>query len=63
MKTTWLIGCMCKGGDVLSLAVLIVRGLDLSQANNVDEHIFGGRCEMHTDRKGLILVIVLFIQF
>ena len=54
---------MCKGGDVLSLAVLIVRGLDLSQANNVDEHIFGGRCEMHTDRKGLILVIVLFIQF
>ena len=29
METTWLIGCGCKHSDVLSLAVLITRGLDL----------------------------------
>ena len=29
MKTTWLIGCVCKSGDTFSLAVLIDRGLDL----------------------------------
>ena len=29
MKTTRLIGCKCKYGDVFSLAILIGRGLDL----------------------------------
>ena len=28
MKTTRLIGCKCKYGDVFSLAILIGRGLD-----------------------------------
>ena len=28
MKTTRLIGCKCKYGDIFSLAILIGRGLD-----------------------------------
>ena len=28
MKTTRLIGCKCKSGDIFSLALLIGRGLD-----------------------------------
>lgn len=43
MKTTWLIGCMCKGGDTFSLAVLIDRGLDHRQAH-LDTIIFDMRC-------------------
>ena len=37
MKTTWLIGCVCKSGDTFSLAVLIDRGLDL-QVRRCSEH-------------------------
>ena len=37
MKTTWLIGCVCKDSDVFSLAVLIDRGLDL-QVRRCSEH-------------------------
>ena len=42
MKTTWLIGCVCKSGDTFSLAVLIDRGLDL-QIRRCNRMFFGDR--------------------
>ena len=45
MKTTWLIGCVCKSGDTFSLAVLIDRGLDL-QIRRCNRMFFGdARCD------------------
>ena len=54
MKTTWLIGCVCKSGDTFSLAVLIDRGLDL-QIRRMLRTFFGGRrCDArHHSRSSL----------
>ena len=43
MKTTWLIGCVCKSGDTFSLAVLIDRGLDLHGQSYDKTNHFGCR--------------------
>ena len=44
MKTTWLIGCVCKSGDTFSLAVLIDRGLDLhGQSYDTKRIIIGAK--------------------
>ena len=62
MKTTWLIGCVCKNGDVFSLAVLIDRGLDLN-GQTMKRIIFGSaKGEMPRRANGLH-VLILYALF
>ena len=58
MKTTWLIGCVCKGGDVFSLAVLIDRGLDLQISNEARTLIWRGTVRCTGKREGSTFWIV-----
>ena len=63
MKTTWLIGCVCKSGDAFSLAVLIDRGLDLHGQSYDKTNHFGCRgCDAPL-HNGSTFFLVCFIQF
>ena len=58
MKTTWLIGCVCKSGDTFSLAVLIDRGLDL-QIRRCNRIFFGdARCDARHHGRLLLLTFL-----
>ena len=64
MKTTWLIGCVCKSGDAFSLAVLIDRGLDLhGQINDKTNHLGCEGCDAPTHNGSTTFYLVCFIQF
>jgi hypothetical protein len=64
MKTTWLIGCVCKRCEAFSLAVLIDRGLDQETGlKNQSRNIVGDADRVFMNRFLRFSPRYLFIQF